>query len=79
MDTKLTELSSVVNGLKGTAITSIRLVDLQRAVAWRDYGFQDENGWVVTGVINYNSDDHIDFVERRRVEVRINETWFGLV
>lgn len=79
MEVVYTELVNVVNDIKSSAITNMRLVDLERAVAWRDYGFQDQNGWVITGVINYNSDDLIDFVERRRVQIHVNGTWVGIV
>lgn len=75
LDAKLEELEKLVTDVKSSCITNFRLYQPQQTALWRSYGFLDSSTAVITGVTNFNADDHADFVHRRFPQMLINGTW----
>ena len=57
-------------------VQSIRFGGVEQAAAWRAPGFTDQIGYVITGVSNANSDDYVDGVQRRLLQIKVNGQWF---
>lgn len=57
-------------------VQSIRFGGVENAAAWRAPGFTDQIGYVITGVTNANSDDYVDGVQRRLLQIKVNGQWF---
>ncbi|EML3652231.1 MULTISPECIES: hypothetical protein [Citrobacter freundii complex] len=57
-------------------VQSIRFGGVEQAAAWRAPGFTDQIGYVITGVTNANSDDYVDGVQRRLLQIKVNGQWF---
>ncbi|HIA1614873.1 TPA: phage tail protein [Salmonella enterica] len=53
-------------------LSGFRLGAVERAQVWRGYGYDDEPPYVITSVLNTNSDELIDFVKRRSLQMYIN-------
>ncbi|EFT8337258.1 phage tail protein [Salmonella enterica] len=60
-------------------VQDIRLGSLQLAQTWNGPGFSDTSGYVITGVINYSSDELIDGVQRRPIQKLIGNQWYNVV
>lgn len=61
--------------LTGYAKTSFQASDwggVESAQVWRAFGYDDNPPYVITGVINGNTDDLIDNVKRRPLQMYIN-------
>lgn len=53
-------------------LSGFRLGGVEGAQVWRAFGYDDNPPYVITGVINGNTDDLIDFVKRRPLQMYIN-------
>lgn len=53
-------------------LSGFRLGSVENAQVWRAYGYNDQPPYVITGVINGNTDDLIDNVTRRPLQMYIN-------
>ncbi|EKZ8805249.1 hypothetical protein RE852_002692 [Salmonella enterica] len=53
-------------------LSGFRLGAVESAQVWRAYGYEDNPPYVITGVVNNNNDDLIDFVRRRPLQMYIN-------
>ncbi|HHR4727370.1 TPA: hypothetical protein ACS540_005242, partial [Salmonella enterica] len=53
-------------------LSGFRLGALETTTVWRAYGYDDQPPYVITGVVNYNQDDVIDFLKRRPLQMYIN-------
>ncbi|VUC68216.1 phage tail fiber repeat-containing protein [Salmonella enterica] len=53
-------------------LSGFRLGSVENAQVWRAYGYNDQPPYVITGVINSNTDDLIDNVTRRPLQMYIN-------
>ncbi|EEA1387603.1 phage tail protein [Salmonella enterica] len=53
-------------------LSGFRLGSVQSAQVWRAYGYNDTPPYVITGVINGNTDDLIDNITRRPLQMYIN-------
>ncbi|MEQ9886485.1 hypothetical protein [Pectobacterium zantedeschiae] len=60
---------------KGSGVQDIRLGALSSVNAWRGPGFSDTAGYVMTAIINNNSDEYIDTLSRRPIQKLVNGTW----
>ncbi|EIF1281334.1 hypothetical protein LFQ55_002600 [Salmonella enterica] len=61
-----------------TFVRDIRLGYLESNQVWRAWGYSDTPPYVITGVINSNTDDLIDTVVRRPLQKNINGTWYNI-
>lgn len=61
-----------------TFIRDIRLGYSESNQVWRAWGYSDTPPYVITGVINGNTDDLIDTVVRRPLQKNINGTWYNI-
>ncbi|ELZ6809373.1 hypothetical protein UXT74_004652 [Salmonella enterica] len=61
-----------------TFVRDIRLGYLESNQVWRAWGYSDTPPYVITGVINSNTDDLIDTVVRRPLQKNINDTWYNI-
>lgn len=53
-------------------LSGFRLGGVESAQVWRAYGYNDTPPYVITGVINGNTDDLIDNITRRPLQMYIN-------
>ncbi|EIY8868345.1 tail fiber protein [Salmonella enterica] len=61
-----------------TFVRDIRLGYSESNHVWRAWGYSDTPPYVITGVINGNTDDLIDDVVRRPLQKNINDTWYNI-
>lgn len=61
-----------------TFVRDIRLGYSESNHVWRAWGYSDTPPYVITGVINSNTDDLIDDVVRRPLQKNINGTWYNI-
>ncbi|EMA8317589.1 hypothetical protein U5C81_004611 [Salmonella enterica] len=61
-----------------TFVRDIRLGYSESNHVWRAWGYSDTPPYVITGVINGNTDDLVDDVVRRPLQKNINGTWYNI-
>lgn len=61
-----------------TFVRDMRLGYSESNHVWRAWGYSDTPPYVITGVINSNTDDLIDDVVRRPLQKNINGTWYNI-
>lgn len=71
-------LSSRISMIENGYIRGIRFGASESANAYQGPGFSDVLGYVVTGVSNYNTDNIIDVIQRRPLQVNINGAWMNV-
>ncbi|EIJ8716517.1 tail fiber protein [Salmonella enterica] len=59
-------------------VQDIRLGGIEYAQAWNGPGYNDTPGYVITGVMNGNSDELIDGVHRRPLQKLIGGVWYNV-
>ncbi|EAN6189799.1 phage tail protein [Salmonella enterica] len=60
-------------------VQEIRLGSLQYGQVWNGPGFSDTSGYVITGIINGNSDELVDGAHRRPIQKLIGNQWYNVV
>ncbi|EDV0102720.1 hypothetical protein HB80_003587 [Salmonella enterica subsp. enterica serovar Mbandaka] len=60
-------------------VQDIRLGSLQYGQVWSGPGFSDTSGYVITGIINGNSDELVDGAHRRPIQKLIGNQWYNVV
>ncbi len=60
-------------------VQDIRLGSLQYGQVWNGPGFSDTSGYVITGIINSNSDELVDGAHRRPIQKLIGNQWYNVV
>lgn len=63
---------ATVDWVRQNFLSGFRLGGVESAQVWRAYGYNDTPPYVITGVINGNTDDLIDNVTRRPLQMYIN-------
>lgn len=63
---------ATVDWVRQNFLSGFRLGGVESAQVWRAYGYGDNPPYVITGVINGNTDDLIDNVTRRPLQMYIN-------
>ncbi|EIP3426346.1 tail fiber protein [Salmonella enterica] len=63
---------ATIDWVRQNFLSGFRLGAVESAQVWRAYGYDDNPPYVITGVINDNADDLIDFVKRRSLQMYIN-------
>ncbi|ECE0111608.1 hypothetical protein QF51_26030, partial [Salmonella enterica subsp. diarizonae] len=53
-------------------LSGFRLGSVESAQVWKAYGYADNPPYVITGVINFNTDAYIDSLTRRPLQMYIN-------
>lgn len=61
-----------------TFVRDVRAGNVESAQVWRAYGYNDQAPYVITGVINGNTDDLIDSLTRRPLQKNINGVWYNI-
>ncbi|EPA4138067.1 phage tail protein [Escherichia coli] len=64
--------------LHNHVVRDIRLGSIEYKNVWRDYGFGDASGYVLTAAINGNADDLVDTVARRPIQKLIGGIWYNV-
>lgn len=59
-------------------VRDVRAGNVESAQVWRAYGYNDQAPYVITGVINANTDDLIDSLTRRPLQKNINGIWYNI-
>lgn len=59
-------------------VRDVRAGNVESAQVWRAYGYNDQAPYVITGVINSNTDDLIDSLTRRPLQKNINGIWYNI-
>ncbi|HAK7954367.1 TPA: hypothetical protein H2V87_001181 [Salmonella enterica] len=59
-------------------VQDIRLGSLQYGQVWNGPGFSDTSGYVITGIINGNSDELVDGAHRRPIQKLIGNQWYNV-
>ncbi|ECE6263629.1 hypothetical protein T072_22880 [Salmonella enterica subsp. enterica] len=60
-------------------VQDIRLGSMQYGQVWNGPGFSDTSGYVITGIINGNSDELVDGAHRRPIQKLIGNQWYNVV
>ncbi|MGG6054591.1 tail fiber protein [Salmonella enterica] len=63
---------ATVDWVRQNYLSGFRLGGVESAQVWRAYGYNDTPPYVITGVINGNTDDLIDNITRRPLQMYIN-------
>lgn len=63
---------ATIDWVRQNFLSGFRLGAVEGAQVWRAYGYGDNPPYVITGVINGNTDDLIDSVTRRPLQMYIN-------
>lgn len=63
---------ATIDWVRQNFLSGFRLGGVESAQVWRAYGYNDTPPYVITGVINGNTDDLIDTVTRRPLQMYIN-------
>ncbi|XIV72412.1 phage tail protein [Escherichia coli] len=64
--------------LHNHVVRDIRLGSIEYKNVWRDSGFGDASGYVLTAAINGNADDIVDTVARRPIQKLIGGIWYNV-
>ncbi len=64
--------------LHNHVVRDIRLGSIEYKNVWRDYGFGDASGYILTAAINSNADDIVDTVARRPIQKLIGGIWYNV-
>ncbi|EPF5718187.1 tail fiber protein [Escherichia coli] len=64
--------------LHNHVVRDIRFGSIEYKNVWRDYGFGDASGYVLTAAINSNADDIVDTVARRPIQKLIGGIWYNV-
>ncbi|HAJ7136915.1 TPA: tail fiber protein [Escherichia coli] len=64
--------------LHNHVVRDIRLGSIEYKNVWRDSGFGDASGYVLTAAINSNADDIVDTVARRPIQKLIGRIWYNV-
>ncbi len=64
--------------LHNHVVLDIRLGSIEYKNVWRDSGFGDASGYVLTAAINSNADDIVDTVARRPIQKLIGGIWYNV-
>ncbi|MCD4483063.1 hypothetical protein LQR31_01045 [Chromobacterium vaccinii] len=59
-------------------VQDIRLGAMESVMIWNGPGYSDTAGYVITGVVNGNTDAFPDVVQRRPLQKQINGTWYTI-
>lgn len=63
---------ATVDWVRQNFLSGFRLGAVEGTAVWRAYGYGDNPPYVITGVTNYNTDDLIDSLNRRPLQMYIN-------
>lgn len=63
---------ATVDWVRQNFLSGFRLGAVEGTAVWRAYGYGDNPPYVITGVTNYNTDDLIDGLNRRPLQMYIN-------
>lgn len=69
---------ATVDYVNQTFVRDVRAGNVESAQVWRAYGYNDLAPYVITGVINGNTDDLIDNLTRRPLQKNINDVWYNI-
>ncbi|EAU9423042.1 hypothetical protein EOI87_04035 [Salmonella enterica] len=69
---------ATVDYVNQTFVRDVRAGNVESAQVWRAYGYNDQAPYVITGVINGNTDDLIDSLTRRPLQKNINGVWYNI-
>lgn len=71
----ITALTGKITEVEAKAVTSVEFTSVEGQPLWKGGGYSDSQGYVITGVIKWNSDNFPDWVYRRRLRVQKNGRW----
>ncbi|ESJ22241.1 side tail fiber protein [Salmonella enterica] len=66
------------NTITNRFVRDVRAGNVESAQVWRVYGYNDQAPYVITGVINGNTDDLIDNLTRRPLQKNIGGVWYNI-
>ncbi|EEJ6100763.1 hypothetical protein GTM63_004557 [Salmonella enterica] len=66
------------NTITNRFVRDVRAGNVESAHVWRAYGYNDQAPYVITGVINDNTDDLIDRLTRRPLQKNIGGVWYNI-
>ncbi|WP_077958134.1 hypothetical protein [Salmonella enterica] len=66
------------NTITNRFVRDVRAGNVESAQVWRVYGYNDQTPYVITGVINGNTDDLIDNLTRRPLQKNIGGVWYNI-
>lgn len=73
-----TNARSTIDYVNQTFVRDVRAGYLETTQVWRAYGYGDQAPYVITGVMNGNTDDLIDNLTRRPFQKNINSIWYNI-
>lgn len=75
---QVSNVSSELTSLTSSAVTNVKLGAPETTRIFDSNGFLDSYGHIITSVYNTNSDNFIDYVSRRKLQIQINGAWVNL-
>jgi uncharacterized coiled-coil DUF342 family protein len=75
---EIEELKRMMTVLLENVITDIRFGKIEIKDVFNGYGYKDGEGYVITGAINWDRDEDVDTLERRKVQKFVNGTWLNV-
>lgn len=63
---------ATVDWVRQNFLSGFRLGAVEGAQVWKAYGYDDNPPYVITGVVNFNTDAFIDGLNRRPLQMYIN-------
>lgn len=73
--------NDIYNWANGRFMQGLRFGAVEQAIIYRALGYNDQLGYVITGVVNNSPstpDDIVDIIQRRPLQVNINGAWMNV-
>lgn len=73
--------NDIYNWANGRFMQGLRFGAVENAVIYRALGYNDQLGYVITGVVNNaptTPDDVVDIIQRRPLQININGSWMNV-
>ncbi|ELD68693.1 phage tail protein [Escherichia coli] len=73
--------NDIYNWANGRFMQGLRFGAVENAVIYRALGYNDQLGYVITGVVNNSPttpDDIVDIIQRRPLQININGSWMNV-
>ncbi|CAL8076493.1 unnamed protein product [Orchesella dallaii] len=71
-------VSQALSSLRSVAITEIKLSPIEYSTIWKGPGYNDQVGYVITEVSNFNRDEYLDTAGRRKLIKMVNGNWHNV-
>ncbi|ODM92086.1 Tail fiber protein S' [Orchesella cincta] len=75
LEQQVAGVSQTLNSLKAAAITDVKFGPVEYSAIWKGPAFNDQVGFVITQVDNFNRDEYPDTAGRRKLMKMVDGNW----